>query len=156
MISTSLTSHFVHLSFPWFNQIVFLCFLIYHRESLKQLFSVNWAHHRYPCLWNRSVKIIMILWRYNVLMILLHSLEFCVAGFASEVAVTSSSLYQLFSREKHLASVLRLSQAFSGYTYSMLLALLYGRILKLVCFLSVLKPIRPNAVRFPFSLQKWH
>ena len=93
-------------------------------------------------------------------MIFLHSLEFYVAGFASEVAVTSSSLYQLFSREKHLASVLvgilRLSQAFSGYTYSMLLALLYGRILKLVCFLSVLKPMRPNAVRFPFSLQKWH
>ena len=73
-------------------------------------------------------------------MIFLHSLEFCVAGFASEVAVTFFSLYQLFSREKHLASVLvgipRVSQAFSGYTYSMLLALLYGRILKLVCFLS--------------------
>lgn len=56
MISTSLTSHFVHLSFSWFNQIIFLCFLIYHWVSLKQLFSVNWAHHRSPCLWNRLVK----------------------------------------------------------------------------------------------------
>lgn len=102
----------------------------------------------------------MILWRYNVFMIFLHSLEFCGAGFASEVALTTSSLYRLFSGEKHLASVLvgilRLSRDFSGYTYPVLVALLNGRILRLVCFLSVLKPIRPNAVRFPFSLQKWH
>lgn len=75
--------------------------------------------------------------------------SFCIALFAAEVSVTSSSLYQMASGEKKylpsaLLEILRLSHTFYGYT-CILLVPICGRIFYFARLFSILQYTRWSA-----------
>lgn len=114
------TPHFVYVLFSWFTWFVFLCLLVYYWASIKQLFwffyGVN-LHVLVVSYWRIIVIILMSCFLY-----FLCPLNSCTAFFACEVEVSPFSLYWPTSGEKCLLSVLlgilRLSQTFYRYTYS--------------------------------------
>lgn len=91
---------------------------------------------------------------YEPLMILFF-LEFS-RYFNSCVAVISSSFYWWTSGEKYLLSALLgvVSQIFCGCAAFRFLAPLFGRILKLVCFFSILQKHQTGCWKPPFCFPK--
>lgn len=93
-------------------------------------------------------KIIVFLW-WSYFLDYSCSLKFCVV-LIFKVAVTSSNLYLLLWVDKYLLSailgILNLCQTFYGYTCSTLLSTSCGRVLKLVCLLSMLQHTRPGQI----------
>ena len=128
--SLCLTSQLVCVLFFWFGFIVFMCFLITHYVSLKQLFWIlnqtNYRSFFVASYW----KIIVFLWWCHVFLIFfVCSFTSCVVIFAFKEAVTSSSPYWVASKEKYshlsaLLGILRFSQNFvwiyPSHTYSLL------------------------------------
>ena len=108
--------------------------------SFFQTTTLNYfqANLRSPFLWDQLLK------NYCVPLVVSGFLDFscllesCIAVFAFKEAVTSSSLNWLAFEKKYLLSgLLVILKLFYGYTCSTLLVLSWGRILKILCLLSI-------------------
>lgn len=139
---------------------MFLCFLVAHWASLKQLF-LNYllGNLQNSMFWgiNYWKIIVTLLWChfYLNIFIFLEALN-CYLHIWSNNHLFWSWLTDFGKELRSFSStrVLRLSQTLFGYICFTLLAPSGGRIVKLLCFYSILLLNRPVTDSFPFAFPK--
>lgn len=134
-------SHLVYVLFSWLLKIIFLCFLLAHWASSKELLLIFYqVNYRPTCLWGQLLEDYCNHLVASGFLDFSCSMKSCIAAFASEEAVTPSRLYWLTLVENYLPTalqgILKLVHTLSGYASSLFLLPLVADFLRFYAFSS--------------------